>query len=109
MSAPVTTELCSGAVSAPLQEEDRTDISLIMHTLLPSDPAKPSGQITKGSDINSMAPLSLFNLQTSLPRLLTQSTLWALVEGFTQKAKRSLWAGADAYQPMAWKSFSDTA
>lgn len=83
---PVSTELCSGAVSAALQEEDRTDISLIIHTLLSSDPAKPSGQIIKGSDINSMTPFSLFNLQTFLPDKLDQGRLFSPLSGPWWKA-----------------------
>lgn len=86
VSAPVSTELCSVAILAALQEEDRTDISLIIHTLLPSDLAKPSGQITKGSDINSVAPFSLFNLQNLRPDRLDQGCSLSPLSGPWWKA-----------------------
>lgn len=51
---------------------DRTDISLIMHTLLHSDLASLLWQIIKGNDINSMTPASIFNLEILLPCRLDQ-------------------------------------
>lgn len=51
---------------------DRIDISLIMHTLLHSDPASLSWPIIKGNDINSMTLASIFNLEILLPCRLDQ-------------------------------------
>lgn len=53
---------------------DRTGISLIIHILLPSGPVSPSGQITKGTDINSMTPASVSNLETLLSDRLDQGS-----------------------------------
>lgn len=63
--------MCLPALQATCSR-DRTDISLIMHTLLHSDPASLSRQIIKGNDINSMTPASIFNLEILLPCRLDQ-------------------------------------
>lgn len=76
-----------GPQATPLWGRDRTGISVVTHILLPSGPVSPSGQITKGTDINSMTPASVSNLETSLSDRLDQVSSsvqsldpWDLVE-----------------------------